>query len=64
MYLTLDTVCNVIVPNVPTGNGGNTTNACDPTRGFSFTQQTIDNFGKIKLKRGHRVIEFVLKYYF
>jgi hypothetical protein len=64
LFLTLDTVCNVIVPNVPTGNGTNTTNACDPTKGFSFTQQSIDNFGKIQLKRGHRVIEFVLKYYF
>ena len=64
LNLALDTVCNVIVPNVRTGNGTNTTNACDPTKGFSFTQQTIDNFGKIQLKRGHRVIEFVLKYYF
>jgi len=62
--LTLDTVCNVIVPGVPTGNGTNTTDACDPTKGFSYTQQTKDNFGKINLKRGHRVIEFVLKYYF
>ena len=64
LNLALETTCNVIVPNVPTGNGTNTTNACDPTKGFSFTQQTIDNFGKIQLKRGHRVIEFVLKYYF
>jgi hypothetical protein len=62
--LVLDTVCNVTVPNVPTGHGTDTTNACDPTQGFSFTQQTKDNFGKINLKRGHRVIEFVLKYYF
>jgi hypothetical protein len=37
---------------------------CDPTKGFSYTQQTKDNFGKINLKRGHRVVEFVLKYYF
>jgi hypothetical protein len=35
-----------------------------PDGGFNFTQQTKDNFGKIQLKRGHRVIEFVLKYYF
>jgi hypothetical protein len=62
--LTLETVCNVVVPNVPTGNGSNTTNACDVTKGFSYTPQTIDNFGKINLKRGHRVVEFVLKYYF
>ncbi len=62
--LTLDTVCNVTVPNVPTGNGSNTTNACDVTKGFSFTPQTIQNYGKINIKRGHRVVEFVLKYYF
>ena len=62
--LTLDTVCNAIVPGVPTGNGGNVTDSCDVTKGFSFTPQTIQNFGKINIKRGHRVVEFVLKYYF
>jgi Carboxypeptidase regulatory-like domain/TonB-dependent Receptor Plug Domain len=61
--LVLDTTCNVIVPNVPQGNGASA-DTCDPTRGFSFTPQTISNFGKINLKRGHRVVEFVLKYYF
>ena len=39
-------------------------NVCDPTKGFDFTPQTKANFGKINLKRGHRVIELVLKYYF
>jgi hypothetical protein len=62
--LTLDTVCNVTVPSLPNGAGGNATNVCDPTQGFDYTQATKDNFGKINLKRGHRVIEFVLKYYF
>jgi hypothetical protein len=61
--LVLDTTCNVVVPNVPDGAGG-TQNACDPTQGFNFTPQTKANFGKINLKRGHRVIEMVLKYYF
>jgi hypothetical protein len=51
------------VSNVPDGAGG-TQNVCDPTGGFEFTPQTKDNFGKINLKRGHRVIELVLKYYF
>jgi hypothetical protein len=60
--LTLDTTCRVQVA-APDGRG-NTPTVCDPTRGFDFTQQTKDNFGKINLKRGHRVIEFVLKYYF
>ena len=61
--LTLDTTCRVVVPNVPNGAGG-TVNACDVTKGFDYTPQTLANFGKINLKRGHRVIEFVLKYYF
>jgi hypothetical protein len=62
--LTLDTTCRVTVPSLPNGAGGTATNVCDPTGGFDFTPQTIDNFGKINLKRGRRVIEFVLKYYF
>lgn len=61
--LTLDTTCNVTVQNVSNGAGG-TTNACDPTQGFSYTSQTKANFGKINLLRGHRVMELVLKYYF
>lgn len=62
--LTLETTCNVRVPSLPNGRGGTATNVCDPTGGFDFTQATKDNFGKINLLRGHRVIEFVLKYYF
>jgi hypothetical protein len=62
--LTLDTTCNRIVPSLPNGAGGTATNVCDPTGGFDYTQQTKDNFGKINLKRGHRVMELVLKYYF
>jgi hypothetical protein len=65
--LTLDTRCNARV-NAPDGtftNGvANFQNVCDPTQGFSYTPQTVDNFGKINLKRGHRVIEFTFKYYF
>lgn len=62
--LTLDTTCNRIVPSLPNGAGGTATDVCDPTGGFDYTQQTKDNFGKINLKRGHRVMELVLKYYF
>jgi hypothetical protein len=61
--LLLDTTCRVTVSGVPDGAGG-TQNVCDPTQGFDFTPQTKANFGKINLKRGHRVIELVLKYYF
>jgi len=60
--LTLDTRCNVR-GDAPDGTGA-IQNVCDPTQGFTYTPQTIDNFGKINLKRGRRVIEFVLKYYF
>jgi hypothetical protein len=61
--LTLDTTCRVRLANVPTGAGG-FTDPCDPTGGFDFTPQTKENFGKVNLKRGHRVVELVLKYYF
>jgi hypothetical protein len=62
--LTLNTTCRVRVNGVPDGTGSFRDNVCDPTGGFDFTPQTKDNFGKINLKRGHRVIELVLKYYF
>ena len=62
--LTLQTTCNVHVNGVPNGAGGTADNVCDPTKGFSLTQNSKDNFGKIILKRGHRVIEFALKLYF
>ena len=52
------------VPGVAERRGWTRRHVCDPTKGFNFTPQTKDNFGKINLKRGHRVIEFVLKYYF
>jgi hypothetical protein len=62
--LTLETSCRVRVASLPNGAGGTATNVCDPSRGFDFTPQTITNFGRINLKRGHRVVELVLKYYF
>ena len=49
---------------VPNGVGGTADNVCDPTGGFSFTQNPIENFGKINILRGRRVIEFALKYCF
>jgi hypothetical protein len=62
--LTLNAVCNVTVNHVPNGTGGFSDGVCDATQGFHFDQATIDNFGKVNIKRGHRVIEFALKYYF
>ena len=62
--LALQTTCNRHVDHVPNGAGGYVDDICDPSGGFSFTQNTLDNFGKINIKRGHRVIELVVKYYF
>jgi hypothetical protein len=64
IYLTLGTTCNRRVDGVPNGNGGTRDGVCDPTGGFSFTQDTKDNFGKITTKRGRRIVEFAFKFYF
>jgi hypothetical protein len=62
--LTLQTVCKVTVNGVPNGAGGTVDNACDPEGGFTFTPQTLENFGKIVSKRGRRIVEFAVKLYF
>ena len=62
--LVLDTTCNVTRNGVPDGTGAFVDNVCDPSGGYTFTPQTVSNFGKVNLKRGHRVVELVLKYYF
>jgi hypothetical protein len=61
--LNLETTCNVTVNGVPNGAGGTVDNVCDPRGGYSFTQNTINNFGRINIRRGHRIVEFALKYY-
>ena len=60
----LNTTCLVHRNGVPNGTGGTSDNVCDPTGGFAFDQDTINNFGKVTSKHGHRIIEFALKYYF
>ena len=62
--LGLETTCNRRVNGVPNGIDGYADDVCDPTGGYTFTQNTIDNFGKINIKRGHRIVELVVKYYF
>jgi carboxypeptidase family protein len=62
--LVLETTCGRIVNGIANGAGGTSDNVCDPTSGFQYTDTAKQNFGKINLKRGHRVIEFALKYYF
>jgi hypothetical protein len=61
--LVLETRCNVRVSGVSNGAGG-TADVCDPNGGFTFTENTLQNFGKIITKRGHRVLEFSLKFFF
>jgi hypothetical protein len=60
--LQINTTCNVTV-TVPNGIGG-TTDVCDPTQGYSIDQNTLDNFGRINVLRGHRAIELAVKFYF
>ena len=62
--LALETTCNRRVDHVPNGIGDYADGVCDPTGGYSFTPNTIENFGKINLKRGRRIVELVVKYYF
>ena len=46
------------------GVGGTASGVCDPSKGFTFSQDTLNNFGKITTKRGQRVIELALKFTF
>ncbi len=62
--LTLQTTCNVRANGVPNGAGGTADNICDPRGGYTLTENSRQNFGKIILRRGHRVVEFALKLYF
>jgi hypothetical protein len=62
--LDLHTECNVRVDGVPNGAGGTADGVCDPTQGFYFTEVARENFGRIKAKRGHRVIELAVRFDF
>lgn len=62
--LNLETVCNVHVNGVPNGAGGTSDYVCDASQDFSFTPQTLQNFGKVKTRRGRRVIELAAKFTF
>ena len=70
IYLTLNTVSldkdanGNCLSSAPNGTGGIRTGVCDPTKGYAFTQDTINNFGKITNKHGRRIVEFALKFYF
>lgn len=60
---TLNTACATHVPNVPTG-AGSTTSVCDPQGAFNFDANTLSNFGKIITMRGHRSVEYAVKFMF
>jgi hypothetical protein len=62
--LALETTCSRRVDHVPNGLGDYADGVCDPAGGYVFTPTTIENFGRINLKRGHRVIELAVKYMF
>jgi hypothetical protein len=62
--LALETTCNRRVNHVPNGIGDYADDVCDPAGGYSFTENTRENFGRINIKRGHRIVELVVKYYF
>ena len=64
--LRLETECIGNAPaGIPRGGTEVTTDPiCDPTQGFRFNQTTINNFGKIINKHGHRRVELAFKFYF
>ena len=70
IFLTLETVSldkdstGACLSSAPNGTGGIRTGVCDPSKGYRFSQNTIDNFGKITNKHGRRIVEFALKFYF
>jgi hypothetical protein len=64
IYLRLDTQCSAdSMTTVPNGVGG-TDEVCNPQGPFTFTSDTINNFGRITNKRGRRIVELALKFYF
>ncbi|MBI1761848.1 MAG: TonB-dependent receptor [Acidobacteria bacterium] len=58
------TVVNDYKDTIPNGVGGTVSGICDPTKPFTFTDATKNNFGKILTKRGQRVVELALKFTF
>ena len=62
--VTLNTTCNVRLNGLPNGIGGTRNNVCDPSRGFSFTPQTLQSFGRVVTQRGHRVVSLGVKLVF
>jgi hypothetical protein len=51
---------------VPLRSGGSVavSGICDPTKGFFVDPNSINSFGKVLNKHGHRRVELALKFYF
>ncbi|MGE0105057.1 MAG: carboxypeptidase regulatory-like domain-containing protein [Blastocatellales bacterium] len=80
IHLTLDTRCTrtpvnqtlVLADGTVTsftqtfanGIGGTQSGICDPTKPFTFADDTINRFGTVLTKRGNRVIELAVKFNF
>jgi hypothetical protein len=62
--LDLRTECNVRVDGVPNGAGGEAYGVCDPNQGYYVTDLARENFGTIKTKHGHRVVELAVRFDF
>jgi hypothetical protein len=58
--------CYRIPVGTPTGTGTIAADStlCDPTKGFEIDPNTINSFGQINNKHGHRRIEIAFKFYF
>ncbi|MEJ7709966.1 MAG: hypothetical protein WKF84_08920 [Pyrinomonadaceae bacterium] len=69
VYLRLDTECvrdatSINGEPIRNGVGGTVDRLCDPAGGFRFTADTLNRFGTLTTKRGRRIIEVALKFYF
>ena len=62
--LDLNTVCLAEQDGIPNGSGGTSDGVCDPTEGFVLTDVAQRNFGSIITKRGKRIVELAVKFYF
>lgn len=58
--------CYRIPVGTPTGTGTVAADStlCDPTKGFTIDPNSLNQFGKIVSKHGHRRVELAFKFYF
>ena len=59
-----DGTVRTFTQTIPNGVGGTVSGVCDPSKGYSFTNDTKAKFGQILTKRGQRVVELALKFTF